>query len=158
MTTPTPGRAVTRSPGRLPARSVVRAQVTEEQIDPAAHAAEVNLPTAGAVVTFAGVVRDHDTGRSVDRLTYVAHPSAAEVLARIAEDVAARTQVEALAVSHRIGELAIGDCALAVAVSAAHRGQAFAAASLLVDEVKRLLPVWKRQVFTDGTDEWVGCA
>lgn len=109
-------------------------------------------------MTFAGVVRDHDDGRSVNRIAYVAHPDAADTLRRIAEDVAARTEVEALAVSHRVGELAVGDCALAVAVSAAHRGQAFAAAALLVDEVKRLLPVWKRQVFTDGTDEWVGCA
>jgi molybdopterin synthase catalytic subunit len=158
MTTPAPGHAVTGSPARPPARAVVRAQVTEEQIDPAAHAADVDRPTDGAVVTFAGAVRDHDTGRSVDRLTCVVHPSAGDVLAHIAEDVAARTQVEAIAVSHRIGELGIGECALAVAVSAAHRGEAFAAASLLVDEVKRLLPVWKRQVFTDGTDEWVGCA
>ncbi|HEY5514662.1 MAG TPA: molybdenum cofactor biosynthesis protein MoaE [Pengzhenrongella sp.] len=158
MTTPAPGSSVAGAPGRPPARAVVRAQVTEEQIDPAAHAAEVDRPEAGAVVTFAGVVRDHDDGRSVDRIAYAAHPDAADVLARIAEDVAARTEVEALAVSHRISGFGIGECALAVAVSAAHRGQAFAAAALLVDEVKRLLPVWKRQVFTDGTDEWVGCA
>lgn len=158
MTTPAPRPPVPGATGRQPDRAVVRTQVTEEPIDPAAHATEVDRREAGAVVTFSGVVRDHDTGRSVERLTYVAHPDAADVLARIAQDVAARTEVDALAVSHRVGELAIGDCALAVAVSAAHRGEAFAAAALLVDEIKRLLPVWKRQVFTDGTDEWVGCA
>ncbi|MHB1491581.1 MAG: molybdenum cofactor biosynthesis protein MoaE [Cellulomonas sp.] len=145
-------------PARAPARLVVRAEVTEATIDPARHAAEVDRPQAGAVVTFSGVVRDNDDGRSVDRIAYVAHPDAADVLSRIAQDVAARTEVEALAVSHRVGELEVGECALAVAVSAGHRGQAFAAAALLVDEVKRLLPVWKRQVFADGTDEWVGCA
>ncbi|MCR6491079.1 molybdenum cofactor biosynthesis protein MoaE [Cellulomonas sp. P24] len=158
MRTPAPGDSVPEVTGHLPARAVVRAQVTTEPIDPAGHATEVERPEAGAVVTFAGVVRDHDDGRSVNRIAYVAHPDAADILRRIAEDVAARTEVESLAVSHRVGELAVGDCALAVAVSAAHRGQAFAAAALLVDEVKRLLPVWKRQVFTDGTDEWVGCA
>ena len=157
MTTPAHG-TTELGPGRVPARLVVRADVTETAIDPARHAAEVDRPQAGAVVTFSGVVRDHDDGRSVERIAYVAHPDAADVLARIAEDVAAQTEVEALAVSHRVGELGIGECALAVAVSAAHRAEAFAAAALLVDEVKRLLPVWKRQVFTDGTDEWVGCA
>lgn len=135
----------------------VRAEVTHKVIDPAAHAAEVAQATAGAVVTFSGVVRDHDGGRAVVRIEYVAHPSAGEVLARVAADVAARTEVEALAVSHRLGVLEIGECALAVAVSAAHRGEAFAAAALLVDEVKDQLPVWKRQVFADGTDEWVAC-
>lgn len=158
MRTPAPADSVPEATGHLPARAVVRAQVTTEPIDPAGHATEVERPEAGALVTFAGVVRDHDDGRSVNRIAYVAHPDAADILRRIAEDVAARTEVESLAVSHRVGELAVGDCALAVAVSAAHRGQAFAAAALLVDEVKRLLPVWKRQVFTDGTDEWVGCA
>ncbi len=157
MTTPAHG-ATDLGRARVPARFVVRAEVTETAIDPARHAAEVDRPEAGAVVTFAGVVRDHDGGRSVERIAYVAHPDAGEVLARVAADVAARTEVEALAVSHRVGELGIGECALAVAVSAAHRAEAFAAAALLVDEVKRLLPVWKRQVFTDGTDEWVGCA
>ncbi|RYV51157.1 molybdenum cofactor biosynthesis protein MoaE [Pengzhenrongella frigida] len=140
-----------------PARVVVRASVTSDVIDPAEHAVEVARSTAGAVVTFSGAVRDHDGGRGVLRIEYVAHPSAGEILARVAGEVAARTEVDALAVSHRLGELAIGDCALAVAVSAAHRAEAFAAAALLVDEVKRQLPVWKRQVFADGTDEWVDC-
>ena len=140
-----------------PARAVVRAGVTTAVVDPAALAEDVARASAGAVVTFSGVVRDHDGGRAVARIEYVAHPSAGEILARVAAEVAARTDVDALAVSHRVGELAIGDCALAVAVSAAHRAEAFAAAALLVDEVKEQLPIWKRQVFSDGTDEWVAC-
>ncbi|MFM7598454.1 MAG: molybdenum cofactor biosynthesis protein MoaE, partial [Actinomycetota bacterium] len=79
-------------------------------------------------------------------------------LAEVAADVAARYDVIALAVVHRVGPLAIGDCALAAAVSAAHRGEAFAACTALVDEVKARIPVWKHQHFDDGTDEWVNCA
>jgi molybdopterin synthase catalytic subunit len=109
------------------------------------------------VVTFAGVVRDHDHGRAVTAIEYVAHPDASRLVARVAADVAARSDVDALAVRHRVGPLAVGDCALGVAVAAAHRAEAFQAAALLVDEVKRLLPVWKRQEFPDGTDEWVDC-
>lgn len=113
---------------------------------------------AGAVVSFAGVVRDHDGGRSVRELTYEAHPTAAEVLATVvSEVVAAEPEVYAVAVGHRVGRLAIGDPALVVAVSCAHRGAAFDACRRLVDEVKLRLPVWKHQVFADGTDEWVNC-
>ena len=136
---------------------MVRAQVTEAVLDVAEHAALVSDAAAGAVVTFAGVVRDHDAGRSVHRLRYVAHPSAPDVLAEVAADVARRCPVDAVAVSHRLGHLAVGDCALAVAVSAAHRQEAFEAAALLVDEVKRLLPVWKHQHLADGASEWVAC-
>ncbi|GAA4960728.1 molybdenum cofactor biosynthesis protein MoaE [Kineococcus glutinatus] len=138
-----------------PARRVVRTEVVDAPLDVAEHAALVSDAAAGAVVTFAGVVRDHDCGRGVERLRYVGHPSAPDVLRAVAADVAARCRVDAVAVSHRLGDLEVGDCALAVAVSAAHRHEAFAAAALLVDEVKRLLPVWKHQHFADGTREWV---
>jgi molybdopterin synthase catalytic subunit len=136
---------------------VLRAAVTEEPLDVSAHAALVADAAAGAVVTFSGVVRDHDHGRGVQRLEYVGHPTAGEVLARVVAEVAAGGPVDAVAVSHRLGPLAVGDCALAVAVSAAHRAEAFAACARLVDEVKEHLPVWKRQWFADGSDEWVGC-
>ena len=112
----------------------------------------------GATVSFSGVVRDHDGGRSVTELEYHEHPTAAAVVAEVAAEIAARDGVIAVAVSHRIGLLRVGDVALAAAVSAAHRREAFAACSDLVDEVKRRLPVWKRQVFADGSDEWVGSA
>jgi molybdopterin synthase catalytic subunit len=102
-------------------------------------------------------VRDHDRGRPVVQLDYQAYPDAAGVLAEIAADFAAEPDVIALAVSHRIGTLGIGDAALVAAVTTAHRQAAFDVCARLVDEVKRRLPVWKRQVFDDGTDEWVNC-
>jgi molybdopterin synthase catalytic subunit len=135
----------------------VLARVTEEPLSVAEHEAAVADKAAGAVVSFSGVVRDHDGGRSVTELEYVGHPTAPELIAEIAAEFAARPDVQAVAVSHRIGLLAIGDVALACAVSAAHRGQAFAACAELVDEVKARLPIWKRQVFTDGAEEWVAC-
>jgi molybdopterin synthase catalytic subunit len=133
------------------------ARVTEEPLSVAEHEAAVADKAAGAVVSFSGVVRDHDGGRSVTELEYVGHPSAPELIAEIAAEFAARPDVQSVAVSHRVGLLAIGDVALACAVSAAHRGQAFAACAELVDEVKARLPIWKRQVFTDGAEEWVAC-
>ena len=139
--------------------AVLRAMIGEAPLDVAEHAALVDHAAAGAVVTFAGVVRDHDGGRAVRGLEYSAHPTAEKVVAEVAADVAARaTGVRAIAVSHRIGPLGIGDVALACAVAADHRKEAFAACAELVDEVKRLLPVWKHQLFADGTDEWVGSA
>ncbi|SDQ64551.1 molybdenum cofactor biosynthesis protein MoaE [Quadrisphaera sp. DSM 44207] len=140
-----------------PARRVVLAEVTRAGLDVDAHARAVDDAAAGAVVTFAGVVRDHDGGRPVTGIEYVGHPTAGRLLAEVAADVAAAHPVDAVAVSHRLGALAVGDVALAVAVSAAHRQEAFAAAAALVDEVKARLPVWKRQEFPDGTDEWVAC-
>ena len=123
------------------------------------HEGLVSEGAAGAVVSFAGVVRNHDDGRGVTSLDYSAHPTAAALVAEVAADVAARTSgVRAVAVSHRVGPLLIGDVALACAVSADHRAEAFAACALLVDEVKRRIPVWKQQRFADGTEEWVGCA
>jgi molybdenum cofactor synthesis domain-containing protein len=138
--------------------AVLRAVVSTEPLSVDEHAALVADRAAGAVVTFAGVVRDHDHGRSVRELEYVGHPSASDVVARVAEELAGRRPgVRAIAVSHRLGVLAIGDVALAVAVAAEHRGEAFALCAELVDEVKHQLPVWKRQAFADGTDEWVNC-
>lgn len=135
---------------------VARAVVTDEVLSVEEHAELVEDDAAGAVVTFAGVVRDHDGGKGVRDLTYEGHPSAGEVIAQVVADLSARwTGVRAVAVSHRLGALTIGDVALACAVAAEHRGQAFQACAELVDEVKARLPVWKHQHFTDGTDEWV---
>ncbi|MGA8116373.1 MAG: molybdenum cofactor biosynthesis protein MoaE [Actinocatenispora sp.] len=140
------------------AGTVVRAEVTAEPLVTAEFEQAVARRAAGAVVSFAGVVRDHDGGRAVRELTYEAHPSAADVLARVADDlVSTDPELHAVAVGHRVGPLRIGDAALVVAVSCAHRGAAFDACRRLVDEVKAQLPVWKHQVFADGTDEWVNC-
>lgn len=131
--------------------------VTTGTLDVAAHEAAVADPRGGAVVSFAGVVRDHDGGRGVTLLEYEGHPSAEAVLREVAAEIAKEPEVYAVAVSHRIGKLDIGDVALAAAVSTAHRAAAFAACARLVDEVKARLPIWKRQVFDDGTEEWVNC-
>jgi molybdopterin synthase catalytic subunit len=137
---------------------VLRAAVVETPLSVDEHAELVGDVAAGAVVTFAGVVRNHDGGRGVDELEYSGHPTAEKVIRQVAEEVAARaTGVRAIAVSHRIGPLRIGDVALACAVAADHRQEAFAVCAELVDEVKRQLPIWKRQRFSDGTDEWVNC-
>lgn len=141
-----------------PARRVVLAEVRDREILVAECADAVEDAAAGAVVTFGGIVRNHDLGRAVTGIEYVCHPSAGDVVAEVAAGVAARFPVDAVAVVHRVGTLGVGDVALAAAVSAAHRAEAFEATAELVEEVKRRLPVWKRQVFPDGSHEWTGSA
>jgi molybdopterin synthase catalytic subunit len=137
---------------------VRRAEIVEAVVDERTLAALVSDDHAGAVVCFSGNVRDHDHGRAVASLTYEGHPTAPDVLRQVAEEIAAGADVIAVAVVHRVGAIAIGEAALVAAVSTAHRGDAFAACRALVDLTKERLPVWKHQVFTDGTDEWVNCA
>lgn len=119
-------------------------------------ATAVAADDAGAVVTFAGVVRDHDDGRFVVALDYEAHPSAEVVIASVAAAVASEFPRVRIAITHRVGSLVVGDLALAAAVSSAHRSDAFAACARLIDEVKLQVPIWKEQRFTDGSSEWVG--
>ena len=138
---------------------VLRTDLTEHPIDLAEHESLVSDQAAGAVVGFAGVVRDHDGGRTVTRLEYSAHPSAQQTLADVAAEIVADCAgVRAIAVSHRIGTLEIGDAALVAAVAADHRQAAFETCARLVDTVKERLPVWKHQFFADGADEWVNSA
>jgi len=133
-------------------------EVVQRPLDVAAIRAAVADRMAGAVVTFCGDVRDNDHGRAVRSLTYEGHPSAERVLTEVAADIAGRFDVIALAVAHRVGPIPIGESALVAVASSRHRGEAFAACSALVDLTKERLPVWKHQVFEDGTDEWVNCA
>ena len=138
---------------------VLRAELDAQPIVLADHEALVAHRAAGAVVGFVGAVRNHDGGRSVTRLEYSAHPTAAQVLADVAAEIARDASgVRAIAVSQRIGTLEIGDAALVAAVAADHRAAAFATCALLVETVKARLPVWKHQFFVDGSDEWVGSA
>ena len=125
-------------------------------IDPAEVTAAVDDDGAGGVVAFTGLVRDNDGGREVTELEYVAHPDAEAALGRVAEAVATDLPVRALAAVHRVGVLQVGDVAVVVAAAAAHRGEAFEAARRLIDDLKSTVPIWKRQVFADGTQEWVG--
>jgi len=135
---------------------ILHAEVVDADIDLADIVRRVSGQGCGAVATFTGLVRELDHGRRVTELEYVAHDSANRVIAEVARDVAAKyDDLMALAVVHRIGTLRIGEVAVVVAASAAHRAAALAACAAAVEEVKTVLPVWKRQVFDDGTDEWV---
>ena len=138
---------------------VLRAIVTDQPISLAEHEELVSHQAAGAVVGFVGMIRDHDDGRAVTRLEYSAHPSAEQVFAEVIAEVAEQSAgVRAVAASHRIGVLQIGEAALVAAVAADHRQAAFATCARLVDTIKARLPVWKHQFFDDGTEEWVGSA
>ena len=149
---------VTTSPEKPGSARVVRAEVTEAPISVTELADAVQDAAAGAVVTFEGVVRNHDADRAVTGIGYSCHPTADQVVEQIAQDVAQQGRVRALGVVHRVGNLTIGDAALAVAVSSDHRAEAFAVCSEIVEEVKMRLPVWKRQTFTDGSVQWSNLA
>ena len=115
-------------------------------------------PSAGGIALFTGAVRNHDHGRDVRHLSYSAHPSAADELRRVCEKIVAGFEVTAIAAVHRVGDLAVGDLAVVVAVSCPHRAEAFTACRALIDELKHSVPVWKHQVFGDGESEWVNSA
>ncbi len=120
--------------------------------------AAVADPAAGGIALFVGTVRDHDHGRTVTTLCYTAHPSAAAELLTVAQKVAAEFDVRALAAVHRVGDLAVGDLAVVVAVACPHRAEAFAACHALIDRLKESVPIWKHQSFADGESEWVNGA
>jgi molybdopterin synthase catalytic subunit len=150
---------------------IVNAVLSAEPISVAQAIAAVESDTAGAVVSFSGVVRNHDAGKPVERLSYSAHPTAHQVMADVVAQLVAEHAGDALGAAvavpsrgepvriwaaHRVGMLEIGDPALVCAVSASHRGQAFEVCSELVDRIKAQVPIWKEQFFSDGTVEWVG--
>ncbi|MGI9085568.1 MAG: molybdenum cofactor biosynthesis protein MoaE [Aeromicrobium sp.] len=117
--------------------------------------AAVRDPEAGGIALFVGTVRRVDEGQPVDQLAYSSHPTALDRLGEVAQRIADECDVVALAAVHRVGKLAVGDLAVVVAASAAHRAQAFEAGRRLIDELKTEVPVWKRQTFTDGDAVWV---
>ncbi|GGT28236.1 molybdenum cofactor biosynthesis protein MoaE [Nonomuraea spiralis] len=118
--------------------------------------AAVGDHAAGGTAIFIGTVREQDHGKPVTRLSYSAHPSAADELRRVAEKVAADFPVTAMAAVHRVGDLGLGDTAVIVAVASPHRDEAFRASRRLIDDLKAQVPIWKHQVFADGATEWVG--
>ncbi|MFC5370875.1 molybdenum cofactor biosynthesis protein MoaE [Arcanobacterium bovis] len=132
--------------------------VSEVALNTAAIAALVDSDAAGACVVFEGKVRNHDDGRGVTGIEYSCHPTAEQVIAQVAQEIVERHPQVQVALYHRVGVLNIGDLAMVAAVSSAHRQESFAAIVDIVDTIKEKLPVWKRQVFTDDTDEWVGSA
>lgn len=140
---------------------VVIADVLEGRLDVDAHLSAVESPRQGAVASFIGRVRDHDpeVDGQVALLSYTAHPDVAAVMRDIAKRVAAQHDPydeTLIAISHRIGDLQVGDIALLAAVSSPHRALAFELCSALVEEVKRSLPIWKKQHDVDGGTVWSG--
>lgn len=129
--------------------------VTDEVLDVATIEAFVLDDTNGALVTFRGIVRNHDHGLAVTALDYQAHPEAERFLREACEQVASSTGLR-VAATHRVGSLVIGDTALVASVAAPHRAEAFAACEQLVELIKKTVPIWKRQHLADGVTEWVG--
>lgn len=137
---------------------VIDALISEnplEELMPHARAATLT-EAMGALVTFEGIVRDHDGGQRVRTLTYSAHPSAPTRIREVTESVSAAHPDVRLWTAHRTGALAIGDLAFVVFAASAHRGAAFAAAENLADRVKAEVPIWKEQTLSDGGIQWVG--
>ncbi|MFF2552126.1 molybdenum cofactor biosynthesis protein MoaE [Nocardia sp. NPDC058058] len=130
------------------------AYISDQPLNPAEVEKAVIGPEHGAVVVFTGTVRNHDGGQAVSALEYSAHPEAEKFLRRVCAEVAESSGLPVAAI-HRIGPLAIGDLAIAVAVASPHRAEAFATCATLVDRIKHEVPIWKRQLFTDGLSEWV---
>jgi molybdopterin synthase catalytic subunit len=128
----------------------------EAPLEVAEVVASLEDDSSGGLTLFVGRVRDHDHGLDVTGLEYSAHPTALDALRRVCEEVARRYDVHGVAAVHRIGRLEIGDLAVVVATTAAHRGDAFEASRALIDTLKAEVPIWKHQRFADGSEEWVG--
>jgi molybdopterin synthase catalytic subunit len=118
--------------------------------------AAVGSPGAGAIVLFVGTTRDHNEGRNVERLEYEAYAGMAErEIAKIADEARARWTITELAIVHRTGVVPIGSASVAIAASAAHRADAFAAARFAIDRLKEVVPIWKKEFFAGGA-VWIG--
>jgi len=116
--------------------------------------AQVVSPDRGGIAAFLGTVRDHHGGRMVRALSYSAYdPMAESVSGEIVAEAAARWPVR-IALQHRLGDLSIGDVAVAIAVAGGHRDEAFAACRYVIEELKRRVPIWKSETYADGTVEW----
>lgn len=133
----------------------VHSFIADSPIDAAPLEDFVLTAANGALVTFRGIVRDHDHGETVTALEYQAHPEADRFLAEACATVAAETGLR-ISAAHRVGHLVVGDTALVAAAAAPHRAEAFAACERLVEIVKQTVPIWKRQHLADGVTEWVG--
>lgn len=136
----------------------VSTALSSDPLDVATHLASVQDPAAGAVALFVGQVRDHDPSvpGEVIALEYSAHPDAPAILARLAGQIATRDGTLGVSVSHRVGRLEVGEAAIVCAVSTAHRARAFDLCRQLVEDVKKELPVWKREILASGEHVWVG--
>ena len=131
-------------------------RLTRDVIDYHALTEQVRRGNCGAVVTFLGTVRDLTGDRVTVALDYEAYPQMAEKkMAEIEADVRERWPVGDIVLEHRLGRLEVGDVSVAVAVSCPHRGQAFDACRHAIDRLKELVPIWKKENWSDGSTEWV---
>ena len=130
--------------------------ITRDELDTARVVSEVEHPGAGATVAFVGTTRDNTAGRKVLFLEYEAYrPMADQQLARVADEMRDRWKLTGVAIHHRLGRLRIGEASLVVAVSSAHRKEAFEACHFSIDRIKQIVPIWKKEFF-EGGEVWVG--
>lgn len=135
---------------------MVRATVQSDPIEPQRVLAQVGSDEDGAVLLFLGVVRNHADGRSVRGMHYESYETMASgVLREIASEAAERLGTDRLSVVHRTGELAIGEVSVAIAVSSPHRAESYEASRYVIEEIKKRLPVWKKERYADGEVSWV---
>jgi molybdopterin synthase catalytic subunit len=133
-------------------------RVSSEELDPERLKHQLSADAAGACVCFEGWVRDHNEGESVRALEYEAHEGlAVKEGQKILAEAAEKFKLHAAAAEHRVGYLAIGDCAVWVGVSSSHRGEAFEACRYIIDELKHRLPIWKKEHYRDGQSGWINC-
>jgi molybdopterin synthase catalytic subunit len=134
-----------------------RCRITRAPIDAAALLEECTTAEDGAALLFVGVVRNHNDGREVGHLSYDAYEEmAARVLEQIVAEAEGRWEIGRAAVVHRIGRLEIGEASVAIAVAAPHRGEAYEASRYVIEELKKRVPIWKREGYVDGEAEWLG--
>lgn len=132
-------------------------EITYQPLDPDRITAEVRQDTNGAVVTFLGTTRNYSEGKRVVKLEYEAYEDMAlKKLEEIRQEMRAEFEVEDIAIAHRIGPVDIGQISLVVAVASPHRKEAFLACHQVVDRIKEIVPIWKKEVFEDGS-RWVAC-
>lgn len=137
----------------------MRCRITSESIDAAALLAEVATPSDGAVLLFWGVVRNENDGREVSGLEYEAYAAMAEAkLREIVGEAAERWSVGEIVVVHRVGKLDVGEASVGIAVAAPHRGEVYEASRYVIEELKRRVPIWKREHYLDGPSAWLAGA
>jgi molybdopterin synthase catalytic subunit len=131
-------------------------KIVNAPIDPDTLTAEVLTDADGAICTFQGVARRYSRGREVVHLEYEAYPEMAErKLAEIGDELRVKFGVERVAIHHRTGVLAIGEASVVIAVASPHRKEAFAACQYAIDRIKQTVPIWKKEVWSDG-QQWIG--
>ncbi len=130
-------------------------QITTDPIDVSAVVNSVKADQAGGIDVFIGTTRDRSKGRSVVKLEYEAYiPMATKCLDEIAQEARRRWNLQATSIVHRVGMVAVGEASVVIAVSSAHRDEAFQACRFLIDRLKEVVPIWKREYFSDGAIEW----